>query len=85
MDFLVKGAQVVVFGEVTLRKHNDKIYPEINVSNIELVGSRQNQQQGQQQSQPQQQSGGYGNQQHGGYGGQNQNQSSNYDDSDLPF
>lgn len=72
MDYLVKGAQVVVFGEATLRKHNDKIYPEINVTHIELVGSRQNQ--GQQQ--PQQQ---------GGYGS-NQQQQNNFDDGDgLPF
>lgn len=40
MDYLVKGAQVVVYGEVSLREHEGKIYPEIRVNNIELVGGR---------------------------------------------
>lgn len=50
MDYLVKGASVVVFGEVTLRKHEDKMYPEINVTHVELVGQKS-----ESKSQPQQQ------------------------------
>lgn len=56
MDYLVKGAQVVVYGEVSLREHEGKIYPEIRVNNIELVGGRN---EPKQQQAPQQQSQGY--------------------------
>lgn len=57
MDYLVKGAQVVVYGEVTLREHEGKIYPDIRVNNIDLVGSRDTNSAPKQQA-PQQQ--GYG-------------------------
>ena len=80
MDYLVKGAQVVVYGEVSLREHEGKIYPEIRVNNIELVGGRNepkqqaSQQQGYSQK-PQQQS----------YASPAQQQKVNGLDDDFPF
>lgn len=40
IDHLKKGQQVVIFGEAKLRKYNEKIYAEIRVSNVELVGAK---------------------------------------------
>ena len=81
MDYLVKGAQVVVYGEVSLREHEGKIYPEIRVNNIDLVGGRN---EPKQQQAPQQQ--GYAPQQtqQQGYAKPAQPQASGLDD-DLPF
>ena len=75
MDYLVKGTQVVVYGEVSLREHEGKIYPEIRVNNIDLVGGRNEpkQQQGYAPQQTQQQ----------GYAKPAQPQASSLDD--LPF
>lgn len=43
IDHLKKGQQVVIFGEAKLRKYNEKIYAEINVRNVELVGAKKDQ------------------------------------------
>lgn len=43
IDHLKKGQQVVIFGEAKLRKYNEKIYAEINVRNVELVGAKKEQ------------------------------------------
>jgi single-strand DNA-binding protein len=85
MDYLVKGAQVFIVGEVSFSQGQDgKTYNNLRITHIELTGSRPNQQQN---TAPQcgkgQNQGGYGNQQ------QANNQSSgggqsNLDD-DLPF
>lgn len=81
MDYLTKGAQVYIVGEVTFREYEGKTYNEVAVRTIELIGSRDKQ-----QAQPQQ--GGYGSQTQGGYGKQpqknNQGGAGQLDD-DLPF
>lgn len=58
MDYLVKGAQVYIVGEVSFREYEGKTYNELAVSKIELIGSRDNTQKPQQQSNQQ----GYSNQ-----------------------
>ena len=56
VDYLVKGQQVAVSGELGMREHDGKSYLTCRVSSISLVGG-QSQQQGQpqQRHQPQQQ------------------------------
>lgn len=85
MDYLVKGAQVFIVGEVTISQGQDgKTYNNLRITHIELTGSRPNQQQ---TTAPQYGKGNnqssYGNQQQANNksagGGQ-----SNLDD-DLPF
>ena len=51
-QYLLKGQQVTVIGEFSEREHNGKYYKELRVNNIELQGSKgdnQNNQQGYQQ------------------------------------
>lgn len=46
MDYLVKGAQVFIVGEVSFSQGQDgKTYNNVRITHIELVGSRPNQQQ----------------------------------------
>lgn len=61
-QYLVKGAQVQIIGELKSREYEGKTYYDLNVSRVELVGGRQDSapQQTQQPQQPQQQ--GYGQQ-----------------------
>lgn len=40
VDYLTKGAQVKIVGEVKFREYEGKLYNDVNVQNIELVGSR---------------------------------------------
>lgn len=84
MDYLVKGAQVFIVGEVSFSQGQDgKTYNNLRITHIELVGSRPNQQQA---TAPQ-----YGKgQNQGGYGNTNnqqQNSGGGYSDLDdsLPF
>lgn len=81
-QYLVKGAQVQVTGEIKSREYDGKTYYDLNVSRIELVGGKQDG--GAPKQQPQQQ--GYG-QQPQGYAASKpqQPQASTDDDSDLPF
>lgn len=87
MDYLTKGAQVFIVGEVSFSQSQDgKTYNNVNIKHVELVGSRPNQQQttAPQYGKGTQQNGSY--QQQGGYGNNQQQQSiSQDDDSDLPF
>lgn len=75
IDYLSKGAQVKIVGEVKFREYDGKIYNDVAVQNIELVGSRDTQ--AQKPQQPQQ----------GGFNQQPQNNSSQNNDldDDLPF
>lgn len=84
MDYLVKGAQVFIVGEVSFSQGQDgKTYNNLRITHIELVGSRPNQQTTAPQYGKGQAQGGYGNQQ------QVNNQSSGGGqsilDDDLPF
>lgn len=79
MDYLTKGAQVFIVGEVSFTQGNDgKTYNNLTIKHIELVGSKQSSggasQGNQQNSQPKPQQG-YGN---------NTNQNNDLSD-DLPF
>lgn len=82
MDYLVKGAQVYITGEVSFTEGKDgKTYNNVTVNNIELVGSKSD---GQSQA-PKQQSQGYGQQpQNSGYAQQAQTPNNDLRD-DLPF
>lgn len=40
IDYLSKGAQVQIVGEVKFREYEGKTYNEVSVSRVELVGSR---------------------------------------------
>jgi len=74
MDYLVKGAQVLIRGEVSFNQGNDgKTYNSVRVTDIELVGSKNNTQQSSQKPKQQQ-----------GYGNQNHSNNNDLDD-DLPF
>ena len=73
VDYLTKGAQVKIVGEVKFREYEGKTYNDVNVQSIELVGSRENQ-----QSQPAQAP------KQSGYGNQNTQQRKDLDD-DLPW
>jgi single-strand DNA-binding protein len=57
-DYLVKGQQVAVSGELGTRTHEDKVYLTLRVNSIDLVGGKKDSSQSspapQQQSQPQQ-------------------------------
>jgi single-strand DNA-binding protein len=58
VNYLVKGQQVAISGELGMREHEGKSYLTCRVSNISLVGGKsegQSQQQPAQQRQPQQQ------------------------------
>lgn len=72
IDYLKKGAQVFITGEVSFREYEGKTYNELTVKHIELVGGKPQQSQNSPQQQPQQQ----------GYG---KPQNNSHDDSDLPF
>ena len=79
VDYLTKGAQVQVTGEVSFREYEGKTYNDLKVSRIELVGGKSDNH----QSKPQ--SGGYGKAQ-GGYGKPAQPSQAPADlDSELPF
>ena len=76
VDYLVKGQQVAVSGELGMREHEGKSYLTCRVSSISLVGGKSEASQGQapqqrQQQAPQQQ--------------QQQQQQPNFDDSEPPF
>lgn len=45
MDYLVKGAQVFITGEVSFSEYEGKTYNNLTIKHIELVGSKPNQQQ----------------------------------------
>ena len=67
MDYLVKGAQVFITGEVSFSEYEGKTYNNLTIKHIELVGGQKQQTttapqygKGQAQNQPQQ-SGSYGN------------------------
>ncbi len=55
-DYLVKGAQVAVSGELGTRMHEDKMYLTLRVNSIDLVGGKKDSSQSspapQQQSRP---------------------------------
>ena len=78
IDYLNKGRELLVYGELTTREHNGKTYLKINASDVKLTqGTKENT--GGQQSQPQNQ----------GYAQkpqpqQNTNQNNDLDD-DFPF
>lgn len=78
VDYLTKGAQVQVTGEVSFREYEGKTYNDLKVSRIELVGGKSDNQQPKAQNQAQ---GGYG--QQGGYGKPTQAPAELSDD--LPF
>lgn len=75
IDYLNKGREVLVFGELTTQEHNGKTYLKVNCNDIKLTqGTKENT--GSQQSQPQNQ----------GYAQKPQQQSKPADDGDeLPF
>ena len=92
VNYLVKGQQVAISGELGMREHDGKSYLTCRVSSISLVGGKsenqgqQNQQQPAQQRQPKQQQ-----QQNQGYQQPQQNQAPmsepdfDFDDSIPPF
>ena len=53
IDYLTKGAQVQVTGEISFREYEGKTYNDLKVSRIELVGSRSDSQSSQQAPQAQ--------------------------------
>ena len=55
-QYLKKGQQVTVIGEYSEREHNGKYYKELRATNIELQGSRNDNQQSNGYQQPTQQS-----------------------------
>lgn len=78
-EFLVKGQQVAVTGELGTREHEGKTYLTCRVSSVDLVGGRRDeQQQAPRQQAPQQQR---------QAPQQGQQQAPNYDDfsDDIPF
>lgn len=57
VDYLVKGQQVALTGEFSMREYEGKQYPQLRISTIDLVGGKSdssNQAPRQQQSSPQQ-------------------------------
>ena len=72
---LVKGTQVQIIGEIKSREYEGKTYYDLNVSRVELVGGKP-----EQQPQQQQQSQGYAPKPQQGYGQQPMD-----DDDILPF
>lgn len=71
VDYLSKGREVVVFGELTTYENNGKTYLKVRIQDIKLTSGTK-EQGGQQQSAPKQQ---------GGYAPQKQNEP----DDSLPF
>lgn len=63
-EFLVKGQQVAVSGEMGVREHEGKTYITCRVQSIDLIGKRDD---SQQQSAPAQQQGAPAAQQQGGF------------------
>lgn len=53
VDYLVKGQQVALSGEFSMREHDSKQYPQLRISTIDLVGGKS---EGGSQTKPQQQS-----------------------------
>lgn len=53
VDYLVKGQQVALSGEFSMREHDSKQYPQLRVSTIDLIGGKS---EGNSQPKPQQQS-----------------------------
>lgn len=40
VDYLVKGQQVALSGEFSMREHDSKQYPQLRISTIDLVGGK---------------------------------------------
>ena len=79
MDYLTKGTQVFIVGEVSFSEYEGKTYNNVTIKHIELVGSRDTQQQNTAPKAPQ-----YGQRQQG-YAPQNNQPKNNDLDDDLPF
>lgn len=79
MDYLTKGASVFIVGEVSFSEYEGKTYNNVTIKHIELVGSRDNQQQNTAPKAPQ-----YGQKPQQGYAQQNSQPKNNLDD-DLPW
>lgn len=75
IDYLVKGQQVALTGELGSREHDGKTYLTLRVGSIDLVGGKQEGQQARQSQQQQQQR----------PAPQPQNGTANDYDDDLPF
>lgn len=57
IDYLNKGREVLVFGELTIQEHNGKTYLKVTCNDIKLTqGTKENQTQAQPQAQPKQSS-----------------------------
>lgn len=52
VDYLVKGQQVALSGEFSMREYENKLYPQLRISTIDLVGGKS---EGGSQTKPQQQ------------------------------
>jgi single-strand DNA-binding protein len=52
VDYLVKGQMVALTGELSMREYENKLYPQLRVSTIDLVGGKS---EGSSQPKPQQQ------------------------------
>lgn len=79
MDYLTKGTQVFIVGEVSFSEHEGKTYNNVTIKHIELVGSRDTQQQNTAPKAPQ-----YGQRQQD-YSPQNNQPKNNDLNDDLPF
>ena len=80
MDYLTKGASVFIVGEVSFSEYEGKTYNNVTIKHIELVGSRDAQQQNTAPKAPQ-----YGQKPQQGYAPQNNQPKNNDLDDDLPF
>lgn len=80
MDYLTKGASVFIVGEVSFSEYEGKTYNNVTIKHIELVGSRDTQQQNAAPKAPQ-----YGQKPQQGYAPQNNQPKNNDLDDDLPF
>lgn len=78
MDYLTKGAQVFIVGEVSFSEYEGKTYNNVRITHIELVGSRPAQQQDVKAPQ-------YGQRQNTGHGQNNAGGGQSDLDDDLPF